>query len=455
MNRILIVDDEESSRELCRLTLDDPDRDIVLCPDAESALEEISQDNYDLVITDMIMPGLSGLELLERIKAERSDTAVLMMSGKGSISNAVQAIKLGAEDFIEKPFPDPEVLSLAVKRALKAKRLEKENKELRLELKKLKSRPVLIGGEALSGILRMVERIAPLDTTILIYGETGSGKEVIARRIHAQSQRSSKPFEAINCGGLPHGLLESLLFGHERGAFTGAVKQTAGFFEKANGGTILLDEIGDMPPDLQIKLLRVLQEKTFRRVGGEKDIEVDCRVIAATHRNLQQMVDEGEFREDLYYRLNVINLQVPPLRDRREDVSSLASHFVRTAAAKMNKSIRNFEPEALEKLKNYSWPGNIRELQNVVERAVALTLGDVIDVSDLPTEIINYDAGELPVQDIKQFSQAKSEFERKFLIAALEEHNYNVSNAAKASTIPRQNFYLKMKKYGIKPPGAR
>jgi DNA-binding NtrC family response regulator len=210
-----------------------------------------------------------------------------------------------------------------------------------------------------------------------------------------------------------------------------------------------------MPPALQIKLLRILQEKTFRRVGGEKDIEVDCRVIAATHRNLQQMVDEGKFREDLYYRLNVINLHVPPLRDRREDVSSLANYFVRSAAAKMNKSIRNIEPEALEKLKNYSWPGNIRELQNVVERTVALSSGDTIDVSDLPTEIINYEDGALPFQDIKQFNQAKSEFERKFLIAALEEHNYNVSNAAKASAIPRQNFYLKMKKYGIKLPGAR
>ncbi len=452
MDRILIVDDEASSRELCRVTLEEPGRAITLCENADNALEEIGRDHYDLVLTDMIMPGLTGLELLERIKAERSETAVVLMSGKGSISTAVRAIKLGAEDFIEKPIPDPEVLLLAVNRALKARRLENENRELRRELKKLKEEPVLIGGDAFSEVLRMVERIAPLETTVLITGETGTGKEVIARRIHALSLRHQKPFVAINCGGLPHGLLESLLFGHERGAFTGAVKQTTGYFEKAHGGTILLDEIGDMPLDLQAKLLRVLQEKNFRRIGSEGDIDVDCRVIAATHRNLQQMVSSEKFREDLFYRLNVINIAIPPLRERQDDIPALANHLVRLSSAKMDKPIHQIDTEALTYLKNYDYPGNIRELQNILERAVALSTDETLTINDLPQEIVECERRYSPPQKIKAYHLAKTEFERQFIQSALNENNQNVADAAKQTGIPRQNFYLKMKKFDIEPP---
>lgn len=453
--RILVVDDEESSRQLCRATLEEPDRVIVLCPDAESALEEMSQGEFDLVLTDMVMPGLSGLELLERIKTERSDTSVLLMSGKGSISAAVKAMKLGAEDFIEKPIVDPEVLILAVKRVLRARRLVKENLELRRELKKLKEGPVLIGGQGFTEVLRLVEKVAPLDTTVLITGETGSGKEVIARRIHALSPRAGRPFEAINCGGLPEGILESLLFGHERGAFTGAVKRTTGYFEKADGGTLFLDEIGDMPADLQVKLLRVLQEKVIRRVGGETDIDIYCRIIAATHRSLGDMVRQGVFREDLYYRLNVIQIPIPPLRERREDIAALTNHFVRLASARMNRSVRKVEPEALQLLKTYHWPGNIRELQNVLERAVALTSGESIRPEDLPEGIRHRDDENQLRSDIRSYNQAKEAFERRFILSALEAYDYNVSAAARASGIPRQNFYLKMRKFGIKPPSSR
>jgi DNA-binding NtrC family response regulator len=451
--RILIVDDEESSRELCRTALEEPHREIVLCPDVQIALEEFGKASFDIVLTDMVMPGLSGLDLLERIKSAGSDTSVLMMSGKGSISVAVRAIQLGAEDFIEKPLPDPEVLVLAINRILKARRLERENRELKQELRKLKQEPVLIGGEEFSKVLQMVERVAPLDTTVLITGETGTGKEVIAHRIHDRSNRSAKPFVALNCGGLPHGLLESLLFGHERGAFTGAVKRGIGYFEKADDGTIFLDEIGDMPPDLQVKLLRVLQEKTFNRVGGDADIEVDCRVIAATHRNLSEMVEEGSFREDLYYRLNVINIHIPPLRERQGDISPLTDQFMRSAAARYNKPVRKISKRALQLLREYYWPGNIRELQNVLERAIALCSTDVIDEIDLPAGVVEIP----PNQDLSRqrlsYSQAKTEFERAYILNALEEYE-NVAAAARATGIPRQNFYVKMKKLDIKPPGT-
>ncbi len=453
--RILIVDDEESSRELCRLTLERPDREITLCADAEEALAAIGESSFDLVITDMVMPGLSGLELLERIKSERSDTGVLLMSGKGSISSAVKAIQLGAIDFIEKPFPDPEVLALAVQRALKARRLERENRELRRQINRLKSEPVLIGGEAFSRVLNLVERVAPLDATVLITGETGTGKEVIARRLHALSPRSGKPFVTLNCGGLPEGLLESLLFGHEKGAFTGAVKRTRGYFEKAHTGTILLDEIGDMPVNLQIKILRVLQERVIRRVGGEQDIRVDCRVLAATHRSLKEMVKSGRFRQDLYYRLNVINIHIPPLRERSEDIPALANHFLRLTAARMNTPVRKFAAEVFDLFKKYAWPGNVRELQNVIERTVALTNGDVIEATDLPDEFQSQSIFCPDLYNLGHYQDAKREFERQFILTALAEHNHNVAAAAKATGIPRQNFYAKMKKLGITPPHSK
>ncbi len=453
--RILIVDDEESSRELCRLALQAANRELILCPDAEKALEEIHKGDLDLVVTDMVMPGLSGMDLLERLKAERSETPVLLMSGKGSIPTVVKAMRLGAEDFIEKPFPDPEVIALAVTRALRSRRLEAENRALRLELQRLKLQPHLVGGEAMSEVLRTVERIAPLDLTALITGETGTGKEVIARRIHSLSPRGSRPFVAINCGGIPHGLLESLLFGHERGAFTGAVKRTAGYFEKAHHGTILLDEVGDMPLSLQVKLLRVLQEKSFQRVGGESVIEVDCRVIAATHRDLRQMVEEGSFREDLYYRLNVVNLHIPPLRERQEDIPALAHHFLRQVSARVGKAVFKVSEEALQLLISYRWPGNIRELENILERAIALSDSDQIEARDLPEEIQGRQNPVLAEEKVLAYSIAKEEFEREYLLTALKQCAGNISAAAQISGIPRQNLYLKFRRLGIDPAEFR
>ena len=265
--RVLIVDDEEPCRELCRLTLQEANRELVLCHDATEALNEFQRRTFDLVVTDMIMPGLTGLELLERLKAQKSDTPVVLMSGKGSISTAVKAMRLGAEDFLEKPLLDPEVLALAVRRALRSRRLEEENRSLKAELHSLKSQPHLAGGEAISKVLRTLEKIAPLDLTVLITGETGTGKEILARRLHALSPRAGKPFVALNCGGIPEGLLESLLFGHEKGAFTGAVKRTVGYFEKAHRGTVLLDEIGDMPMSLQVKACAFCRKNVFNEWG--------------------------------------------------------------------------------------------------------------------------------------------------------------------------------------------
>ncbi len=436
--RLLIVDDEPASRELCHLTLQPLGYELVLCSDAQKALDEIARTPFDLVLTDMVMPGLSGIELLERLKAERSDIPVLLMSGKGSISLAVQAMRLGAEDFIEKPLSDPEVLALAVKRALKARRLEEENRSLRQEINKLRAQPILIGGAAISAALRTVERIAPMDLTVLITGETGTGKEVFARRIHALSPRANKPFIAINCGGIPHGLLESLLFGHEKGAFTGAVRRSLGYFEKAHRGTILLDEVGDMPVSLQVKLLRVLQEKSIQRVGGEGNLEVDC-----------------QFREDLYYRLNVLQLPIPPLRERLEDLPALALHFLKNMAARMGKPVRAISPEALACLRAHRWPGNIRELENALERSIALTNSEQIEVGDLPEEIIPLVNAPLSLIEIPPYLEAREEFEQKYLTSLLDSCEGNVTQAAKLSGIPRQNLYLKLNKYGIKPAQLR
>jgi DNA-binding NtrC family response regulator len=448
--RILIVDDEEPSRELCRLALQQSGRELVLCTNAGQALEQFSGGSFDLVVTDMVMPGLTGLELLERLKAQASETPVVLMSGKGSIPLAVKAMRLGASDFIEKPLIDPEVLALAVRRALRSRRLEEENRSLRAELQQLKGQPHLVGGPALSQVLRTVEKIAPLDLTVLITGETGTGKEVLARRIHTLSPRSDKPFVALNCGGIPEGLLESLLFGHEKGAFTGAVKRTVGYFEKAHRGTILLDEIGDMPLTLQIKLLRVLQERSFQRVGGEVTIEVDCRVIASTHRNLRRMVEEGAFREDLFYRLNVLQLHAPPLRERREDLAALAQHFLRSVAARLGKERCVLSEKAMECLAAYAWPGNVRELENVVERAVALAAGEQIEVCDLPEEVRSVKGSIVPSGAIVSYGQAKEDFERNYLQEILTQSRGSVSRAAQISGIPRQNLYLKLKKYGLK-----
>ncbi|TKJ41855.1 hypothetical protein CEE37_04615 [candidate division LCP-89 bacterium B3_LCP] len=449
--RILIVDDERSSRELCQHALEKPHREIVLCTNAEEALEAIGKSSFDVVLTDMVMPGLSGLELLEQIKSIRSDTSVLLMSGKGSISAAVRAIQSGAEDFIEKPFHDPEIVNIAVSRILTNRHLLRENRELRSELKKLKEEPVLIGGKAFSKVLQLAERVAPIDTTVLITGETGTGKEVLAKRIHFLSKGTKKPFTAINCGGIPPNLLESLLFGHEKGAFTGAIKRIKGYFERAGGGTIFLDEIGDMPPDLQVKLLRVLQDKTIRRIGGEKDLEVKCRVMAATHQDLKAMVDSGSFREDLYYRLNVIRIHIPPLRERGDDVETLAKYFNRISSARMNIPVKELSSSSMELLNSHDWPGNIRELQNVIERTVALCSGDSIMPDDLPAIIREGKHRRKSDIRIQEYNQAKIEFERDFIESALKMNDYNVSAAAKAVGIPRQNFYLKMNKLGIKP----
>ncbi|MFH1862703.1 MAG: sigma-54 dependent transcriptional regulator, partial [bacterium] len=446
-----IVDDEESSLELCKIALQALSDNIVLCSNAQEAMAEIRKNPFDVVITDMVMPGSSGLDLLKFVKSERSEIPVLLMSGRGTISAAVEAMKMGSEDFIEKPLYDPEVLLISVQRILKAKRLEQENCALRRELQKYKPRHCLIGGETMSQVMRTIEMVALLDTTVLITGETGVGKEVMARRIHTLSPRSDQPFVALNCGGLPEGIVESLLFGHERGAFTGAIKRTIGYFEAAHGGSLFFDEIGDMSLSLQVKLLRVLQERTFRRVGGDTVLEMDCRIIAATHHDLLARVKDGLFRDDLYYRLNVVPIHIPPLRDRKEDIPALVQHFIRLACAKQDKSVHEMSVDALNKLVEHHWPGNIRELENVIERAVALTSVEEIKADSFPDEIAQVsNKQKIQLSIGTSYHNAKLDFEKQFIVAALEVNRGNVSAAARKCGIPRQNFYQKMKKLGIK-----
>jgi two-component system response regulator HydG len=384
---LLVADDDPGLRESLQRTLTRAGYRVVLASDGRAALEQLQGGGVDLVLTDLKMPGLTGLELLRAIKAIPMDLDVVLLTAFGTVEEAVSAMKDGAYDFITKPFRGEQLLKIVAK-ALERRALIEQNKALRQQIENLRGKPRFIGvSPAFRRMMTLVDQVADSSATILVIGESGTGKEGVADKIHERSARRGGPFVAVNCAALPEQLLESELFGFEKGAFTGAVARKEGRFELADGGTLFLDEVADLSPVTQPKILRVLQEGEFERLGGTKTIRVDVRVVAATNQDVAQMVKEKRFREDLYYRLNVITIRVPPLRERREDVRLLAQHFVSFYAAKNNRKLEGLTEDALGRLEAYSWPGNVRELENVIERGVVLARGSLIDVHDLPEEV--------------------------------------------------------------------
>ena len=386
--KLLIIDDEESLREFLNVLFKEEGFDVQLADSAAEARQRLSQDSFDLVLCDILMPDGNGLELLKEIKEHTPQTAVVMMTAYSSTKSAVEAMKLGAYQYVAKPF-DVEELKVVVHQALEKTDLVEENLYLRRELESRYTFASIIGrSAAMQAIFKIIEKIARTASTVLIQGESGTGKELIARAIHFQSPRHQQRFLSINCGALPENLLESELFGHERGSFTGAVKDRKGLFQEADKGTLFLDEIGEMSPVMQVKLLRALQERTVRRIGGSREEPVDVRIIAATNRDLAAMVAANEFREDLFYRINVIPIELPPLRERSEDIRLLAQHFIEKYSSNMNVEPPQVTVDFLKVLESYEWPGNVRELENLVERVLALSTGGTLGTRDLPPHLL-------------------------------------------------------------------
>ncbi|MBN2602460.1 MAG: sigma-54-dependent Fis family transcriptional regulator [Candidatus Marinimicrobia bacterium] len=448
--RILIVDDEPYICEVLTEILHDENYLSDSANSGNEAIEKCRSMQYDLILLDIGMPAMSGIDVLRQLLQIDPTITVIMATAQRDIETVVEAIKIGAEDYILKPFNDITIIKTAVNKALKLKAIKDENRYLKGQLKqRLKPHSIIGNSIQIQDLLKMIHKIAPLNTSVLITGETGTGKELVAHAIHQYSERSDKKFISINCGGLPETLLESTLFGYEKGAFTGAYKQTKGVFEDAESGTLFLDEIAETSPALQVRFLRVLQERTFQRVGGTEAIQANVRIISATNKDLLKEVKAGNFREDLFYRLNVISIPVPPLRERRDDIPLLIKHFIQKYAALHNSQVQSVDKTVIESLTNHSWPGNIRELENVIERAVALSEHSKLILSDLPDSVLYGNEENKSTKKYHKFSEAKDNFERYFLLQALQRNKWNIAKAARESNIPRQNFYQKMKKYNI------
>ena len=442
---ILIVDDESSIRTAIRSVLSEEGYSVSEARCGEEALELISKETPDVVLLDIWLPGLDGLDVLKKMKEVNFPGFILVMSGHGTIETAVKATKLGAYDFIEKPLSLDKLL-LVIKNLLSVRELKEENKVLR---QKIKSQfEMVFRGIAMQKLVEQIHIAAPTNSWILITGENGTGKELVARKIHERSLRREYPFIEVNCAAIPEELIESELFGHEKGAFTGATTSRRGKFDLAHGGTLFLDEIGDMSLKTQAKILRVLQEQKFERVGGAATFEVDVRVIGATNKNLQEEIKEGRFREDLYYRLNVIPIHVPSLRERKEDIRVLAEYFLKILAQENGKRVKQISPEALEVLEAYDWPGNVRELRNTVERLFIMTPSDIIGVQDIPASIIEAEESTTAGRP-DDFRNAKMKFEKEYIQRKLKEFEGNVSKTAKAIGMERTNLHRKIKNYQI------
>ena len=445
--KILIVDDEESIRRSVADILTDEGYRAELAADAIEALARVEDGTPDLVLLDVAMPGRDGVAVLEELRQRFEDLPVVMMSGHGSIETAVRATKLGAYDFLEKPLSYDKLL-LCVAHSLEAARLERENRELRGEL--AGAHEIVGESQVMRDLKQQIGVAAPTDGWVLITGENGTGKELVARQIHAQSKRESMSFIAVNCAAIPEELIESELFGHEKGAFTGAVAAKQGRFELADGGTIFLDEIGDMSLMTQAKILRILQEHSFERVGGTAPIKVNVRVIAATNKDLGVEMREGRFREDLYYRLNVIPFHVPLLRERTDDIPSLVERFLARYSTQTGAPPKRVSARALEKLIAYPWPGNVRELQNIVERVVLMTEGDLIQPDDLPEQVIAPDRESLLRGfSSEKLSDARAAFEREYLLDKLRANGWNISRTAEIVGLARESLSRKLRSLGI------
>ena len=447
---ILIVDDEKAIQASLRGVLEDEGYRVGTVGSGAQALTRISEEPPDLLLLDVWMPGMDGLEALAEIKRIRPEQTVVMISGHGTIETAVKATKLGAYDFIEKPLSLEKTL-LIVTRALEHSRLEGENRALRERLER--GQEIVGQSAAIQELRRQIAIAAPTSGRVLIHGENGSGKELVARAVHALSARREGPFVEVNCAAIPEELIESELFGHEKGAFTGAVARRKGKFELADGGTLFLDEVGDMSLKTQAKVLRVLEEQAFERVGGTESIKTDVRVIAASNQNLSDLITAGRFRDDLYYRLNVIPIDVPPLRERKEDIPSLVEHFIRIFSLENGKRPKTVSVEALAYFLSYDWPGNVRELRNMVERLVIMSPRQVIGPENLPPPLRPKEAL-IPENQIKErtFKEAREAFERAYILAELRAQDWNMTRTSERLGIERSHLYRKLKAYGITPP---
>jgi two-component system NtrC family response regulator len=453
MKSILIVDDEKNYLLVLRTLLEEEGYNVLTCEDPELALTMATEEQPHLMISDLKMPGLSGIELLDRVKKKSPDLPVIIMTAFGTIDSAVEAMKQGAFHSILKPFKNEE-LKLVVKRALQVSALIDEKGFLTQELsQRLGFEELIFESGAMKGVIDLIDQVAPAKTTVLIQGESGTGKELIARIIHRKSPRSVKSFIPVNCGGLSETLLESELFGHEKGSFTGAVARKKGRFELADGGTLFLDEVSTTSEALQVRLLRVLQEQTFERVGGIAPIRVDVRVIAASNQNLMEMVGKGAFREDLFYRLNVFMIEIPPLRERKEDILPLAMHFLKLFSSDIGKQIGSFSKGAQDYLLGHLWPGNVRELKNVIERAVVVCGGEEITADDLPLELRQGGASikqALSTRDLsKPLPKLMEEIEKGLIEEALKRSGGVQAQAARLLGISPTNLQYKLGKYGL------
>jgi len=451
MKSILIVDDEDSIRLSLEGILEDEGFNTSFAANGENCLSMLTAEDPDLILLDIWMPGIDGLETLKQIKKVRPSQLVVMMSGHANIETAVKATRLGAFDFIEKPLSLEKIL-LSINNALKVGQLVAEN--IALKEKIGRDYQMIGNSRAIEQLKQQITMAAPSAGWVLITGENGTGKELVARAIHLQSTRADKPFIEVNCAAIPEELIESELFGHEKGAFTGATSARKGKFDQANGGTLFLDEIGDMSLKTQAKILRILQEQKFSRVGGNRTIKAEVRVIAATNKNLQEEIKTGNFREDLYFRLNVLPFSVPPLRQRKDDITLLCNHFLQFYCGKESREIKAIATEAVEILLAYNWPGNVRELKNLIERLVIMTPGKTIQITDLPLSINpNQNKADTTAFDPRQlpdsYREAKELFEKQFLIEKLQKNGWNVSKTADAIGLERSNLHRKIKSYQI------
>jgi len=461
--RILVVDDEMIVCESCKRILEEEEYEVETVLSGKEAFDKMKVSPFDIVITDLKMPGIDGMEVLRTFRKEYPDSIIIMITGFSTVETAVEAMKLGAFDYIPKPFT-PDEVSIVVKKAIEKKSLMAENIYLRQELQEKYGFHNIVGkSKKMQEIYRVIAKVATTDSTVLIYGQSGTGKELIARAIHFNSPRREKQFVPVDCAVLSENLLESELFGHVRGSFTGAVTTKPGLFEVADGGTVFLDEVGNISLSIQAKLLRVLQEREFTPVGGTKTKKVDIRLIAATNKDLEKMIKEETFREDLYYRLNIVPIYLPALRERQEDIPLLAVHFLKKYAEEMGKAIKGFTPEAMEKLMRYSWQGNVRELENVIERTVVMIDDEMVRVEHLilpgqqEKEILE---NQIPMtsdelKEIKKQVREKAveEIERAFVLNALERHRWNVTKAAEEVGMLRPNFQALMRKYNLRARG--
>jgi two-component system nitrogen regulation response regulator NtrX len=451
-SRILVVDDEAEIRRSVRMILEYEGYDVLEASSGPEGVALAERESPDLIFLDVKMPGMDGLETLQRLKASNDAIPVVIISGHGTVSTAVEATKAGAFDFIEKPLASERVL-VTIRNALDQTRLVDENRTLR---RAAESRHQMVGeSPALRQVWEAVKRAAPTNATVLLLGESGVGKELVARSIHRNSLRSRERFVQVNCAAIPEELIESELFGHEKGSFTGATEKQIGKFEQADRGTIFLDEVGDMSAKTQAKVLRVLQEGEVERLGSARTIKVDVRVIAATNKDLEQEIERGTFREDLYFRLSVVPIRVPPLRDRREDIPLLVRHFADLFSRENNRKAPRFTPGAIEFLQRARWKGNVRELKNTVERLIIMTPGDTIDADDL-RDVVRLEPKPQASDNEKNpntLREFKESAERAFLVGKLRENNWNISKTAEVIGTPRSNLYKKLEQYGIKQEG--